>query len=164
MSACDPSNVPTAPAPTVSSVPHQTVEERDLMEPLGLPNLGNTCFSNAAIQAFISCTKKQILANSYQPQSILFLLKTLLVSKNQESKIDFINKVFSQSICSIGQQSDSLYFFENFLKTMKQDDPTLFSNFIFKHQLTTYYCGNIKYEEDKSKFNLYNIAYKLQLK
>lgn len=130
--------------------------------PFGMPNIGNTCFSNAAIQAFISSSKKEILTVNYEVDSILGLLKNMIIYKDDNSKIDFIKKTALQLGCPIGKQLDSLKFFEDFLKEIGKENPKLLSSFHLKNQLSTWYCDTKKVEEDKSKFHLMDQSLQLQ--
>ncbi len=110
-------------------------------KPLPLPNLGNTCFNNAAIQALLACVRKDIVAKTYDRDNLLGLLKEVLISKADLNKVKaFVEK--SQNIlgCPLGQQADSTAFLEDFLKHIAVIDPDLAADFQASKKTISFHC------------------------
>jgi ubiquitin C-terminal hydrolase len=111
-------------------------------KPLPLPNLGSTCFNNAAFQAFLACVRKDIVGKTYASDSLLGLLKEVLLSKDDVNKVKaFVEK--SQNIlgCPRGQQYDSAAFLENFLKHIASIDPDLAADFQGSKLSISFHCN-----------------------
>lgn len=118
-------------------------------QPMVMPDLGNTSFSTAALQTFLSGARERIAGKQYEPNSILGQLAQLLKSPDDKELSLFIKRLLRET----RSPPHSLLFYQDFMALLKKEDPELREDFIIKNLLTTHTCGDHS-DSERSKVHL----------